>query len=109
MPKTGSEPMWCLVMFDLPVVTKKQRKAATKFRKGLLDLGFCMLQYSVYVQYLPLASRLTVIGKEIKFKLPPNGDVQILMVSDKQWSKAIRFSNQVEGNNPDAPDQLTIF
>jgi len=32
--------MWVLLMFDLPVVTKDQRKEATKFRLYLLDLGF---------------------------------------------------------------------
>lgn len=30
--------MWCLVMFDLPVKTKRQRHAATVFRNMLLDM-----------------------------------------------------------------------
>ena len=32
--------MWMVVMFDLPVMEKAERKAATQFRNGLLDLGF---------------------------------------------------------------------
>lgn len=39
---------WILAMFDLPVVTKKERKVATKFRNDLLDEGFLMIQFSVY-------------------------------------------------------------
>jgi CRISPR/Cas system-associated protein endoribonuclease Cas2 len=36
--------MWLLMTFDLPVETKKQRKAAHDFRVYLLDLGFEMSQ-----------------------------------------------------------------
>ena len=40
MPKKNSEPMWCVVMFDLSVGTKKQRSEANRFRNHLFDLGF---------------------------------------------------------------------
>ena len=40
--------MRVIVMFDLPVITEKEKKIATKFRKFLLDEGFIMMQYSVY-------------------------------------------------------------
>ena len=40
--------MRIIVMFDLPVITEKERKIATKFRKFLLDDGYIMMQYSVY-------------------------------------------------------------
>ena len=32
---TGYRLMWMMVMFDLPVGTKAERRAATEFRKGL--------------------------------------------------------------------------
>ena len=37
---SGYRLMWVVVMFDLPVVAKAERKAATEFRNGLLDAGF---------------------------------------------------------------------
>ena len=37
---SGYRLMWVVVMFDLPVVEKAERKAATEFRNGLLDAGF---------------------------------------------------------------------
>ncbi len=43
---SGYRIVWVFVLFDLPVGTKKERKAATKFRHSLLDLGFEMSQYS---------------------------------------------------------------
>ena len=109
MPKKGSEPVWCVVMFDLPVGTKNQRKEATRFRNSLLDLGFSMAQFSVYVQYLPLAARLTTIVRQIRNELPAGGDVRILTVTDIQWSKALRFSNSVESKPEEEPLPLTIF
>jgi hypothetical protein len=41
---------WILTMFDLPVMTDKERKAATKFRNDLLDNGYLMIQFSVYAR-----------------------------------------------------------
>lgn len=39
-----------ILMFDLPVMTKAQRKAASGFRNWLLDKGWEMSQFSVYLR-----------------------------------------------------------
>ena len=39
--------MWILVFFDLPTDTKKERKAAAKFRKDIMGDGFTMFQFSI--------------------------------------------------------------
>ena len=44
---SGYRLMWVVVMFDLPVIEKAERKAATAFRNSLLDMGFAMSQFSV--------------------------------------------------------------
>jgi CRISPR-associated protein Cas2 len=41
---------WLIVLFDLPTDTKEERYQATRFRNRLLDLGYLMLQYSVYAR-----------------------------------------------------------
>ena len=43
--------MWLFVFFDLPTNTKKERKAAHRFRTDLLKDGFVMMQYSVYIRH----------------------------------------------------------
>ncbi|MHB8261363.1 MAG: CRISPR-associated endonuclease Cas2, partial [Bacteroidia bacterium] len=43
--------MWTLVMYDLPTETKKERKVAARFRKELLQDGFSMFQFSMYVRH----------------------------------------------------------
>ncbi len=48
---SGYRIMWLFVLFDLPVGTKRERKAANGFRHALLDLGFEMSQFSVYIKY----------------------------------------------------------
>ena len=55
--------MWLQVMFDLPVNTKKQRKKATGFRNGLLDLGFEMIQFSVYQRSFAGYKRIKTYNK----------------------------------------------
>ena len=54
--------MWMVVMFDLPVVEKAERKAATDFRNTLLDLGFEMSQFSVYMRFCTGRSREELTG-----------------------------------------------
>lgn len=44
--------MWVLVFFDLPTDTKTDRKNATKFRKNLLEDGFVMFQFSIYMRHV---------------------------------------------------------
>ena len=51
MALSGFRLMWMIVLFDLPVLTKKERKAATRFRNFLLDQGFEMSQFSVYMRF----------------------------------------------------------
>lgn len=101
--------MWCIVMFDLPVKTEVERKEATKFRNFLLDNGFSRVQYSVYVQYLPLGAQLAKIARDIKQRLPNAGEVRIVPLTDKQWSNAFRFCKGTPQKMEETPQQLEIF
>lgn len=55
--------MRILLLFDLPVVTKKQRKIYSQFRKSLLKDGFDMIQFSVYQR---ICNNLDTANKYIK-------------------------------------------
>lgn len=108
MPKDDDE-VWTIAMFDLPVGTKTQRRKATEFRNYLLDLGFWRAQYSVYAHYLPTSNATVNLVRAIKSALPPEGEVRIVTITDKQWSKGLRFSNRVETYSEDAPTLFTLF
>ena len=80
---------WILVMFDLPVLTKAQRKSATDFRNALLEDGFFMVQYSVYTRACPDMDRMDKHTKRLKQITPPSGNVRILFLTDAQWTRGI--------------------
>ena len=86
--------MWLFVMFDLPVGTPKERKAATGFRNDLLDLGFEMSQFSVYLKYCPSGEKAEAVGGKIQTKLPQGGKVDVLTITDKQFANMKRFYAQ---------------
>lgn len=104
-----SNGMWCLVMFDLPVATKQQRRAATVFRNMLVDMGYMMVQFSVYARYTPTQSGNRSTVKMVKENLPPKGQVRVIHISDKQWANALRFSNHVVETKIETPGVLTLF
>ncbi len=101
--------MWSLVMFDLPVQTKAERRHATQFRDMLLDLGYQRTQLSVYARFSPSVSSVIPAIGTIKSSLPDGGDVRILSITDHQWATALRFSNAKGVGTEDMPSQLAIF
>ena len=105
----SEEVVWSLVMFDLPVKTKPQRRAATDFRHLLLDNGYQMAQLSVYVRFSPSVHSILPCLRAIRSNLPAGGEVRVLTVTDRQWATAIRYANGREQPREEQPLQLTIF
>lgn len=105
---SGYRILWMLVMFDLPVVEKSDRKQATKFRKYLLDYGFHMAQYSVYYRLLDSKEAAETIEKKIARICPANGSVHILTITDKQYENLRVYENRKQKKLKKS-EQLTIF
>lgn len=101
--------MWVLVFFDLPTETKKQRSVASKFRKQLLDDGFTMFQFSIYIRHCPSRENADVHIKRVKKSLPPEGKVGILCITDKQFGQMELYFAQKETDLPQVPQQLELF
>ena len=76
--------MWLFVLFDLPVTTKADRKRATRFRKALLSDGYTRLQWSVYAVHCRSEDQAVVRRNQIRQGLPPEGQVRMLTVTDRQ-------------------------
>lgn len=72
-------------MFDLPMETKSERRAYTKFRKSLLEQGFTMLQYSVYQRPVPNRQSAKKYEHLLKKSLPMNGEIRLMYISEKQF------------------------
>lgn len=101
--------MWVLVMYDLPTDTKKERKAAAKFRKDIMSDGFTMFQFSTYIRHCASMENAQVHIKRVKSLLPESGNVGILCITDKQFGDIQIFSCKKE-KKPSAPyQQLELF
>lgn len=101
--------MWVLVFFDLPTETKKHRKVASKFRKGLIADGFTMFQFSIYLRNCPSRENAEVHTKRVKNSLPKNGKVGILKITDKQFGNMELFQGIKETKVPQPVQQLQLF
>lgn len=106
---SGYRLMWMVVMFDLPVVTKPERKAATAFRLQLLDLGFEMSQFSVYMRFCTNQVQVDTLCKKVEAALPENGKVNILQFTDKQYERILTFHGQARQGPKKAPEQFSLF
>ena len=105
----GFETMWVIVLFDLPTDTKLARKQYSRFRKNLLDDGFSMMQYSVYMRHCASDENAQVHINRVQAGLPPDGEVRIVKITDKQFSKIQVFYGKRRKPIEQAPEQLTFL
>ncbi len=101
--------MWVLVFFDLPTETKKDRKHASKFRKEMLDFGFQMFQFSIYMRHCNSRENAGVYIKRVKERLPPKGKVGIMCITDKQFGMMELFHGTDPAPVAPPPQQLELF
>jgi len=101
--------MWIFVFFDLPTETKQQRFDYRKFREFLLKDGFDMHQYSVYKRCCPSREHAEAKTKSIKKHLPNDGNISVMMVTDKQFGMIKHYfcGKAVKDMHP--PDQISMF
>jgi CRISPR-associated protein Cas2 len=105
----GLNTMWVIVMFDLPTVTSEERHDYSVFRKNLLVDGFTMMQYSVYIRHCASDENARLHIKRVKCMLPPDGEVRIVKITDKQFGNIEVFFGQKRRETEKAPEQLSIF
>ncbi|MCY3628156.1 MAG: CRISPR-associated endonuclease Cas2 [Gammaproteobacteria bacterium] len=101
--------MWVLVVFDLPVGTKKERRYATGFRNYLLEEGCIMKQFSVYLRVCPNRPSAESLADRVSRKVPPGGDVSIMFFTDKQFELTRNFSGKRIKETEKKPKLLTLF
>jgi CRISPR-associated protein Cas2 len=101
---------WLFVAFDLPVGTKKQRKAATDFREFLKDDGFLMIQWIVYARSCVTFARQETHLDRVKKNLPPEGAVRAWFLTRVQWESSFVVHGQPdeEVSPEDLPKQIQL-
>lgn len=87
MPEDGARYMRLLVLFDLPVKRKEDRKAASLFRKFLIDDGYVMLQLSVYMRICRGQDMVDTHLRRLEANLPAKGSIRALQVTEQQYAR----------------------
>ena len=107
---------WILVMFDLPVVEKLDRRQASRFRLDLLDLGYFMLQESVYVRNCVSQEKYRQYLAQVKQLAPDQGLINAFFITNKQWLNSVSMTlvkpsktkRGIEAGEP-MPEQMTFW
>lgn len=101
--------MRIMVLFDLPVLTEKQRRDYREFRKYLLKAGFFMMQESAYCKLVQNAGVADVVQESIRKNKPGEGLVQILRVTEKQFAKMEYVVGENKSLVLDTDERLVIL
>lgn len=101
--------MRILVFFDLPVATLSDRRNYRKFRKFLIKNGFIMLQESVYSRLMLNTTSINVVKKQLEVNKPPEGLVQILTVTEKQYARMELLVGECNTEILNSTDRLVII
>ena len=79
--------MRIIVMFDLPVIKAVEKREYNKFRKFLVKSGFMMMQESIYCKLTQNVTSADLIIANIRKNKPPDGLVQVMKITEKQYAK----------------------
>jgi len=101
--------VWIVVMFDLPTDTKQDRRSYAKFRKALLQDGFLMMQFSVYARHCASEENSYVHSGRVRDSLPPQGEVRIITITDKQFGRMQVFYGKKRKKTERPPQQISLF
>ena len=101
--------MRVLVFFDLPVLTAKNRREYRRFRKHLIESGFLMMQESVYCKLVQNGSVADAVIENVRKHKPPEGLVQVLRITEKQFSRMEYVVGEKTSDVIDTDEKLVVI
>lgn len=101
--------MRIIVMFDLPVGTATERREYYLFRKFLVKNGFLMMQESIYSKIAQNSVAADSIVENVKKNKPPKGLVQVIKITEKQYSKMEYIVGEKRIDVIDSDERLLIL
>ena len=101
--------MRMIVFFDLPTLTQKDRKNYSNFRKFLIKEGFAMQQMSVYTKLALNHSIVQSMKDKINKYKPPEGLVQLLVITEKQFNSMEYIIGERSYDTIDSEERLIIL
>lgn len=101
--------MRMMIFFDLPSTTYQDGVEYRKFRKFLINNGFIMMQESIYTKLVINNNSTKVMKTLINKNLPPNGLVQLLEVTERQFASIEYLVGKSSSNIIDTTERVTIL
>ena len=94
------------MFFDLPMLTDKDRREYNRFHKFLLKNGFIMMQKSVYTKLVINNVTSNAVKQRIRNNLPPEGTVELLEITENQFSKIEYLVGEEQQLTIDSMDRI---
>jgi CRISPR-associated protein Cas2 len=105
-----SKFMRMMILFDLPVKTKRERRVATQFRNFLLKDGFYMIQYSVYARICNGMDDLAKHQMRVARHCPENGSIRMMVLTEKQYEAMdVLVGNYYPEEKENPTETVTIY
>ncbi len=101
--------MRLVCIFDLPTKTLTDQREYRHFRKFLIKSGFIMTQESVYVKLCPNNVTAGNVIDSVKKHAPPAGDVQLMMLTEKEYQKTVYVVGEKKSDVIDSTERLIFL
>ena len=101
--------MRVIVFFDLPTESGDDKRQYRKFRKFLIQKGFLMMQESVYCKLTLNTTVADSIVQSVKANKPESGLVQLLVITEKQFSRMEFIVGTSQSDIVDSDERIVIL
>lgn len=102
--------MRLIVFFDMPVVSKQERKVYSRFRRFLLRDGYDMIQYSVYARICNGQDAVNKHLTRLNENTPAQGSIRYMQVTEKQFTDiGVLVGKKKEKEKEKYSKQLSFF
>lgn len=101
--------MRTMVFFDLPNIYAKDKRNYVLFRRFLLNEGFIMMQESVYSKMILNSQQSSLLIDRIRKKSPKKGLIQVLTITEKQYSQIEYIIGHKDSKIIDSEDRLVVL
>ena len=101
--------MRVVVMFDLPITTAQGKREYSKFRKYLIKSGYIMMQESIYSKLAQNDTAAETLVENLRKNKPLDGLVQVIKLTEKQYSKIEFITGERESEIINNNDRLIVL
>ena len=96
-------------MYDLPVVSEKDKKIYSKFRRFLLNDGYIMIQFSIYSRICKNHDDILKHINRIRQNTPEKGNVRLLQVTENQYNNMLLLTGNKFDDEFISNEALIVF